>query len=537
MFQMDLIRRRAGGELAAVFGGRALESDRGARQLRVRRLAAQHVRQLGPAERAVFAAYARGVNHYLESNRNRLPVEFTLAGYEPRPWSMVDSMLTGLEMFRLLTTSWNNEVLQQQFYSLGDREMVGELFPSTVGSDARVGSNAWALGGKHTQSGQPILANDPHLPFSAPPIWYLAHITAEDLDVIGGTLPGLPGVITGHNRRIAWGATNLWFDVQDLYAERLDILTGRYVSGGQLRQALRDREWVEVKDSKPVEFGAWVTDHGPVVVSTPQYHLALRWTAAAKDGFGFPFLDINRASNWSEFRAALERFSGPAQNFVFADVDGNIGYQAAGFLPVRRHDGSVPADGASGQFEWNGYIPFDELPSLFNPESGLIVSANQNPFQDGYPYRVGGNFAAPYRANRIRQLLKARQGWTPEEMIDVQRDVYSSVLHYLAGETVKAYDQRGLESESVGAAVELLRSWNGEMDAGQAAPLVAALLFQHLRKAIAERAAPGAGAGYDVDLASLVVERLVRERPEAWFDDYDPLLLRSLLDAIDEGQR
>lgn len=537
MFQMDLSRRQAAGELAEVFGVVALHSDRRARQLRMRQLADQHAERLDPENRILFAAYARGVNHYLETNRNRLPVEFTLAGYEPRAWTIADSVLLGIELFRILTTSWDNEILKQQFSSMGDEEKARELFPTLTGASPPVGSNAWVLSGAKTKSGNPILANDPHLPFTAPSIWYLAHLKAEDLDVIGVTSPGLPGVILGHNQKIAWGATNLGFDVQDLYAERLDPSTGVYASKGTVRQAQRDRAWIQVKGAKPVQMDTWVTHHGPVVAAAEQLQLALRWVAAEDDGFGFPFLELNRADDWEQFRLALERFSGPAQNFVFADVEGNTGYQAAGRLPARVHDGSLPADGVSGQSEWNGYIPFEEMPSLFNPGSGLIVTANQNPFPADFPYRISGGFASPYRAARIRELLEARQDWTPEQMAEVQRDIYSAALHYLAGEAVAAYEKRGVESELVSAAVELLRDWDGEMDASESAPLVATLLFQHLRKGIADNAAPGAGANYGDEMAPQVVERLLRERPENWFDDYDPLLLRSLLDALDEGKR
>jgi len=281
-----------------------------------------------------------------------------------------------------------------------------------------------------------------------------------------------------------------------------------------------------------------VTQHGPVVVSAADAQLALRWTVYDSDSFDYPFLAVDRAGNWDEFLNALRRFAGPAQNFVYADVDGNIGYQAAGHLPVRGGgDGSLPLDGTTPESEWTGYVPFDELPSAFNPESGLIVSANQNPFPAEYPYRVGGAFAAPYRADRIRELLEERDNWSPKEMFGVETDIQDAFLRFLAAQAVAAYDARPAGTAVLDTAADLLRNWDGTMEADAAAPLVATLLYQHLRKAVAERASPGSGLNYADRMAPVVIEQLLRERPPDWFDDYDQIILRSFVDAVDEGRR
>lgn len=538
LFQMDLSRRRAAGELAEILGPSAVRSDQEARGIGMRRIAEQHYASLAPEDRAIFAAYARGVNFFLDAHRNRLPIEFVLLDYDPRPWSVTDSVLVGLQMYRTLSTTWDDEFLKYTLLREGEADKVDALFPVRTGRDVQPGSNAWVLSGRWTHSGKPLLASDPHLAFSVPCAWYQVHLKAPGLNVAGMTLPGLPAVVAGHNERIAWGATNLRFDVQDLYVENLDPRTGRYAFKGTVEQARLEREPIVVKGERPVEASTWVTRHGPVVVSERKLHLALRWTAAEPSGIGFPFLAMNRARNWEEFRAALRRFPGPAQNFVYADVDGNIGYQAAGMLPMRTsHAGDVPVDGASGEHEWNGFIPFEQLPSMFNPPSGVIVTANQNPFPEEYPHRVSGSFAPPDRARQIRALLTARNQWRAEELLGVQMDVYSAFLHVLARQLVEAYDGRGMRSESLDGAVDLLRNWNGQMEKSEAAALVATLLYQHLRKAVAERASPGAGARYAASMAPAVVERLLRNRPEDWFQDYDQLLLRSLVDAIEEGRR
>jgi penicillin amidase len=543
LWQMDVLRRVGAGRLAEVFGAVALETDREARRLRMERLAERGAAGLAEADRAVLAAYARGVNAYLETHRNNLPLEFSLLRYDPRPWSVKDSLLIALYMHRMLSSTWRKDLQKAVLLQGGDAAKVNFLFPDRAGGEPQPGSNAWVLAGSRTASGRPLLANDPHIEYSIPGPWHMVHLKAPGLNVTGVALPGVPCVILGHNERIGWGVTNLHFDVQDLYMEKLDPQSGAYVFAGKLEQAHLEREVISVKGAPPVEFSAWVTRHGPVFREGNRF-LALRWVAAETD-FAFPMLDLNRAGNFQEFTAALARYPGPAQNFVYADVDGNIGYQAAGRLPIRKtFDGSVPVDGSTGEYEWQGFIPFEQLPRAYNPPSGIVVTANQNPFPENYPYRVGGNFSAPFRSQQIRQLLSKRKGWRVEQMATVQRDVYSAFSVMLAQQIVAAYDRRGVASPGLADAVKILRNWNGQMDDGPA-PLIVTLVYRQLRKAVGDRASPGKGAEYDVpmsagadsvQLAPVAVEKLLRERPKDWFSDYDQLLLRSFLDAMEEGR-
>ncbi len=538
LFQMDALRRFAGGSLAEVLGPRLLESDRESRKLRLRRIAEDAYLTLPATDRAAFAAYTRGVNQFIATHLNDLPVEFTLLNYQPRPWSVVDCLLLCLHMYRNLTTTWKDEVVKNNLIAQGDRGKVEFLYPMHGLGDASPGSNSWALAGSRTASGKPLLSSDMHLEYSLPGIWYMTHLEAPGLDVVGVALPGAPGIMVGHNQRIAWGITNLHFDVQDLYAERLDDRTGRYLFRGQVEQARVEREIIRVKGQAAVDMTVWVTRHGPIFLSEGNQRLALRWTAAEPGMLQYPFIDIDRAQNWREFTASIARLPGPGSNFVYADVDGNIGYHAAGALPRRRnYRGDVPVDGASGNFEWDGYIPFDELPSVYNPPSGMIVSANQNTFPENFAYPVNGNFAPPYRAQQIRALLSAHNGWRAEDMLTVQKDIYSAFSHFLAGQLVKAYDKRNAHNPGLDPAVGLLRTWNGQMDKDLAAPFLITLAYQHVRRAVAENASAATGLAYEFNLAPVVVERLLRERPAGWFGDYDDMLLRALADAVEEGRR
>jgi penicillin amidase len=538
LWQMDALRRLAGGALAEIFGPQALESDIAARRLRLRKLAQQQYAVLAEAERRALDAYVRGVNFFVSTHRDRLPVEFRLLGYEPRPWSGVDSLLIGLYMFRSLTSTWEQERQKLRLLESGDRALVERLYPLRSGLEPAPGSNGWAVTGRLTASGKPILAGDPHLEYSLPSIWHPVHLRAPGLDVIGAAITGVPCVIIGHNRDIAWTMTNLQYDVQDLYEEKLDPQTGRYLFAGRLEQAQLETEVIPVRGAPSFELKIWVTRHGPVVAEEKGRYWALRWTGADTATFGFPFLEVNRARNWTEFRAALARFAGPAQNFVYADREGHIGYQVAGRLPIRKtHRGDMPADGASGEQEWQGYIPFEDLPSVFDPPSGIIVTANQNPFPVNYRYPVNGSFAPHYRAAQIRALLSARSGWRAEEMLAIQKDVYSAFHHALARAAVAAWDRSAKPDAGLADAIAILRAWNGQMEKDQAAPLLAVLLEGHFRKAVVERASPGNSLVYRFEIAPAALEQLLRERPREWFADWDEVLLKALSGAVEEGRR
>ncbi|MEI9814779.1 MAG: penicillin acylase family protein [Acidobacteriota bacterium] len=253
----------------------------------------------------------------------------------------------------------------------------------------------------------------------------------------------------------------------------------------------------------------------------------------------FAFLAVNQASNWDQFNEALARFGGPPQNFVYADADGNIGYHAAGQIPLRSPGcgGDVPTDGADGMCDWSGVIPHQDLPQVFNPASGIIVTANQNPFPADYKYPVAGVFAPPYRARQIRARLESKPKWTPPQMLAIQKDVYSSFLHFLAQQVVKASAAKPPANDASKQAVEELRKWNGQAEKGLAAPMIAQLLYQELRRSMAESAAKGTGDEYAGRMAAPAIERLLIERPHGWFPNYDEWVMNSLARALEEGEK
>lgn len=388
----------------------------------------------------------------------------------------------------------------------------------SIDGEAAPGSNNWVVSGAHTASGRAMLANDPHLPYSVPSVWHAVQLQAPGMDAAGVTMPGLPAVLLGHNQRIAWGATNLGADVEDLYLEKFDPRNPElYEVDGKWERAETRTEKIAVRGGAAREVTFTLTRHGPIVLTERGARYVLRWAGADPISWSFPFFRVNSSRNWEEFRGAFADYFGPAQNLVYADVDGNIGYQAAGKLPIRpRGDGSVPLDGASRANDWKGYIPYDALPSVYNPPSGMIATANGRVFPDSFPHPVGTKWASPDRTERIYELLKAGGKFRPGDFIRMQMDVFSRHYKTLAGAFARALERRRSGDASARRLAAQLRQWNGEITAGSSEAAVTQFARYQLIKAVL---APRIGAAhlfYRWPMNSIFFERLVTEQPRAW---------------------
>ena len=627
LWQMDLLRRTARGELAEIFGRPALEEDKRHRTYGFAQLSETLEARASATTRRILDAYARGVNAYVESRDGaegrKLPPEFLLLGYRPRPWRPADSLVVGKIFAETLSTTWPTDLVRASLADLpaprraqllpdsspldvlvvgsdsADKKTDGErgqqssarvrrptsrarvsapapgvpsgevlseaarLLAATRSSLERVGlfmeggavSNNWVVSGKRTASGKPLLANDPHLPPSAPSIWHMAHLKAPGLNVAGVTAPGAAGIILGHNEHVAWGATNLGPDVQDLYLEKFaGDKPNTYQTPAGPREAEVRREEIKVRKgfmgtaTDTVTHEVVVTRHGPIVLEQGGARYALRWTALdpAADEF-VAFYKLNRARDWGEFRAALSDYRGPTQNFVYADARGHIGYYGAGRIPLRRTgDGSVPYDGATDAGEWAGFIPFAELPHAYDPPSGLIVTANSRVVGRSYPHHLTHEWADPYRARRIYDLLKDKTRLTSEDFRAVQGDTYSIGGVGFAREAAKLLralpprgDTAGQPTTDVGklrAAAALLESWDGRVVAeSRAAPLVAEMRRAFRRRLLAAALGPERAARFSWGSDDLFFDRVIAERPPEWlpkeFKDYGELVRASLQDA------
>jgi penicillin amidase len=404
-------------------------------------------------------------------------------------------------------------------------------------------SNNWVVSGKRTATGKPLLANDPHIPASAPGVWYLTQLIAPGLHVAGVTFPGLPGIVAGHNDRIAWGVTNLGPDVQDVYIEKFDKANPtKYQTPSGLRDAEVRQEEIKVRKdfgspaTQTQTFNVTVTRHGPIILEKDGARYALRWSLldpATLQTAGI--FDVNRARNWKEFTSALSRYRGPTQNFVYADIDGHIGYYGAGWIPIRKSgDGSVPYDGATDEGEWTGYIPFEKLPHLYDPPSGMIVTANQRVVGSSYPYFVSHVWASPYRARRIFDLLSAKPKLTTDDFRKIQGDVYS-----IAGKTFAQHAAKSLRGSAGFQPASLitdLESWDGMMSADSRMAVIVSQMRAAFRQRILNAAlGPDLAKVYVWPESEVLINRLATEQPREWlpreFATYSELFKASYEDA------
>jgi penicillin G amidase len=588
LFQMDLMRRAATGELAEMVGEVAVKHDRQQRILGIKATAEKDALHATPEDRQRFEAYARGVNAFINSHSHRLPLEFRILGYSPQPWSLQDSLAIAYQMVQTLSISPKAALTREKILAKLGPELTADLYVNTSWRDhpptmalpvdsapaggeapktvrtvtsstsipellqpwledfmrdqpAPMGSNNWVVSGAHTTTGRPLLSNDMHLGHQVPSLWYEAHLHTGDFDVAGVTLPGDPYVLVGHNRRIAWGCTNVGPTVEDAYIETFNE-QGQYLTPQGWKSPDVRREVIHVKDKPDAIFDVQVTRHGPIVSELSPGEtrkIALRWTLY--EGIRNPFFRVDSAQNWQQFRQALSEFDAPGQNLVYADVDGNIGYQTTGKIPIRASgNGSLPVDGSDNAHEWTGYIPFDKLPSVFNPPSGIIATANGRISPDGYPYSISVEWEAPWRTDRIYRVLSSGRKFSPADMLGLEMDIYSELDRFVADKLVEAVDHGKIKPVSLRAhtAVDLLRDWNGQMSANSAAPTIAshardALIRVLLEPKLGEASADGPDYGlswksYHWMMETAWLENVLSQRPQRWlppgFANYDDLL-------------
>lgn len=408
-------------------------------------------------------------------------------------------------------------------------------------SFSAIGSNNWVVSGSKTTSGEPLLANDMHLGIQNPSIWYEVHLEAPGLRLAGLTFAGVPGIIVGHNDRIAWGCTNAFPDVQDLFIEKFNPQNGRqYEYQGAWLDAQVVREEINVKgQSEPVVKDILITRHGPIVtdvVSGTSERVALRWTALDPGTLFTSVIALWSARNWQDFRAALKDWDVPSQSFVYADVDGNIGYQMPGRVPVRAAgNGALPVPGWSGAYEWTGWIPYDSLPRAYNPPNGFVASANNRPVEYSYRYFLSNEWAPPYRAQRIEDLLAARARLSLQDMRDIQADQYSIPDKELARYLLAVQPANDSERQ----ALEFVRQWDGRLaldsvGASIVESVVVSAMGATFGDELGKLANSYLGAGVPVLL------RILPDAGNAWFDDVgtagketrDDILRRSLSSAL-----
>ncbi|MDN3451630.1 penicillin acylase family protein [Planococcus sp. APC 3906] len=504
LFQMDLSRRQASGRLAEVVGAAAVDRDKFFRAFSLRNAAEKSWSGYEPQAQQVLEWYAEGVNAFMEQAKKdgKLSYEFALLGYEPEPWTPVDSLTIGKFMAYDLGGHWSSLAIRHWALNEFPEDKAKEIFikypedaPSIIAAnkkqpvqvagqfDASVippefnGSNNWVVSGDKTASGLPLLADDPHLGLSTPSIWYQMHLKSPEQNVSGVIFAGIPGIILGHNEKIAWGVTNVGPDVQDLYIETPNPEDPtQFLYDGKWEQAEIRNEPIKVKDGETEDFEVAVTRHGPIISDVlykdedPGASFSLQWTAHEPTLELQAVLSFNKASNWEEFETALEDFQAPAQNFVFASVDGTIAYKANGRIPIRKQgDGQLPVPGDSSAYGWEGYVPFDELPTAVNPESGFIATANNEVVDSSYEYHITDFWAQPYRYERIAEVLESKDDLTKEDMMALQMDQKNLYAAEFLEDMMAAVQEKTDKHDEL---FKMMAEWDQVDSKGAAEPLV-----------------------------------------------------------------
>ncbi|HWA48082.1 MAG TPA: penicillin acylase family protein, partial [Dongiaceae bacterium] len=529
LFQMEMMRRLGAGRLSEIVGELGLRSDKVMRTLGLAQQAAAQYEAASPELRAALDSYAAGVNAFLEQSWRPLPPEFLILRFRPEPWRPTDSLLWGRIMAWQLSGNAGQEITNEALRGKVDPDLL-QILMRTEGSLAslpglgptRSASNNWVIAGKFSASGAPMLANDPHLGFNVPAIWYLARIVTPDLTRVGATTPGLPLLVIGSNGHVAWGFTTTHSDTQDLYEEKLlpDDPTQYETPNGPQKLDIR-KEVIKVKDAPDVTLDVRSTRHGPIISDLdPDRYLqrtfALSWTGFdANDRTPEAFLAMNRAQDAAAFQAALQDFNSPQQNVVYADIAGHIGFVAAGRVPVRRNianESILPAPGWLTDYDWYGRLDFSVLPQVQDPPAGRIVTANNDIRPPRYRYFIGRSFDRSTRHDRIEQLLGQLRRTTIEDFERIQLDDASMPLRRF----VKAH----LPEVSASLPLDIssaLSAWDGRMEAGAPEPLiVTAWLYATASRVLADELGPEAFDDWWFWQIDILEQLLSQDR---WCDD------------------
>lgn len=579
LWQMDMVRHATQGRLSELFKRDMFDTDYFLRALGMPEKSRLVLENEDPEILAGLQAYADGVNAWIGETGKKLPPEFRILGYEPEPWTMVDiTNIIGFIGWDLASSNLSNEITN---YKLGmklgpekaaeliaDWNLVDEVvFPdfrlnekifndamAAIGSMKQLeklgivtlsGSNNWAVSGTRSETGKPILSNDMHLGLNVPGFWMQVHqVIPGKLNVTGVIFPGEPFVVAGHNDRIAWGMTNLGVDDIDLFVETVDSTGNNYLYNGEWLPFREVEHVLKMNDDSSQTRVIKYTHHGPVISGMRGIDdavLTMRWS-------GYDYSDeikavylLNRAGNWDEFRTALSNFRAISQNFAYADVEGNIGLNTGGGVPVRKGTGLLPRRGDTDEYEWKGYVPFDLLPSSFNPEEGFVSSANQRTVDKNYPFFISGDFSMPYRIMRIREMAAEKQVLGIEDFRRMITDNHSAYAAMLTPVILKEAETISDMDETEKAAIEELKGWDYSMDAS----LIAPSLFEFIRIEMARHLlGDELGELYGSSLGrqhDFYIYSMLKKGPDRWVDNINTpeeenmemIIVQSIRSAVD----
>jgi penicillin G amidase len=587
LWQMDLMRRYGQGRLAEVLGPRAVESDMLMRTIGIARIADTLLRTISPQTRAVFDAYARGVNACLAESGGAMPAEFDLLRYRPEPWTARDCLIiTRLMGWELALSWWVDLTLGDLVQTVGE-EKARQVFPwypddapvilsrdnryATEGTrgfqraflaarsllqqdGSAIGSNCWTVTRSRSATGLPVLANDPHLLCMQPARWYAMHIHCPTMNVAGFSLPGAPGIVIGHNDHIAWGMTAIMADDVDFTVERVNLADSLYEYKGTMRRLTVALDSILVKDSAVVTMTRYATHHGPLIdrvhpatrkhqARWPATGVAMRWTGSDPSDEGLAVYRLNHARSWSDFTQALETFGLPGQNVTYADRDGNIGYQAAARIPARGESrATLPVNGWDGDADWRGYVPYADMPRMYNPPDDLIATAN-NKLGRHLAFHISNLWESDARITRIHDMLDAQPTHRADDFRYMQMDVRSNYAGPIRDAFVSALLRMPDRSVELTRVMNLLSQWNLRMPASSVPAAIYNAAFVHLlHETFADEMGEELYERY-VTLSNIpirVIPRLLADTATTWFDNMrtpvvetrDDILRKSIMLAL-----
>ena len=589
LWQMDLQRRAGSGRLSEIFGKVTLPFDRMFRVVGLRRIAEEIERHLSEQTRIDLQAYCEGVNAWRGTTIGKLPIEFDLLRYDPEPWTPVDCIVVARLLAWELNLSWWTDITYGALVARLGEDTVAQILPSypqsvppqvpteewrhyagslqgylTTSQEYLAyfgrslptgGSNAWAIGPRRSETGAVILANDTHLHLSQPPQWYEVGVIAPGFTVHGMSVPGVPGIVAGRNDSIAWGVTNLMADDADFFFERINDAGDAYWYDNAWHPLTIREEEIPVRGDTAVVLRIRATGNGPIVTDIrtplnrliPPFVASMRWVGAEVDDQVGAFLRIDRARNWTEFVEGLRSFALPGQNFVYGDARGNIGYYCAARLPIRRVGrGLLPVPGWERNALWTGYVPFDQLPHMFNPPAGYVASANNKTVDDTYPYHIGDLWEPPSRIQSLRAAFDTPAGKiSVQDCRLLQNDTYSPLARDLAPFLLAAAADSVIGNELGGLVREYLTNWDFRFNANDIATSIYQEFLLHvIRNIFIDEM--GEDLFHDftmlVNVPLRVTTRLIKEGTSVWFDDVrtpgietrDDILRRSAREAIQD---
>ena len=579
LWQMDLIRRATTGRLSEIFGEEYVQTDLFLRSLDMTTKSKMVLSREDPAVLECLESFTDGVNSYIRDAGRKLPPEFRILGYKPDPWKLEDiTNIIGYMGWDLAGGNLSTDIFNYRLISKMGADKAGELIPDWKADTTSVfpgfrleddklkealafissmdklkplgiasfsGSNNWVASGKRTDTGKPIFSNDMHLSLNSPGIWFQMHqVIPGKLNVTGVAVPGEPFIVAGHNERIAWGMTNLMLDDIDLFAEKINPDNGnQYFFNGEWKNMEVRKEIIGIKGRNADTLYIRCTHRGPIVSEFREINdasLSMRWS-------GFDMSDelrsvylLNRASGWEQFRTAISYFGSISQNFAFADVDGNIGLNTGGGIPVRKGNGSIIRGGETEEYDWKGYVPFNQLPSSFNPENGFVSSANNKTIGSDYPYYISFRFAVPYRINRIREMLSEKTILGINDFKRMITDQHSDYAALLTPHLLKLKDRLPEMNPFEANALGIMAKWDYDMNKELVAPSIFEFFTIGLEKNILGDELMELFNQLPGSLKDYYIYRILVSGPDQWVDDIatptgetlDDIILKSFKESV-----